>query len=321
MSLDDENFNTKKKLILQSKMLTKVAKERGLAIKIPDTTMEEEFIVKIHDLPGVTSLNGEYCSCTSNAALLEVGRSCKDLESFNVFEVFRDISHEALQNTLQSLKKLKRLNMLDKFGTSGDAVDDSTLETIADNCKELEVLDLVGCIISDFGIQRLAQSLLRLKSLNLRACISLTNDGLTNMIKYLMNLKILNLSCIPHLEDRVLIEIAGRCENLTELHLDRSKHITDQAIIELAMELPRLKTIHLSCCANIGNQTLSALGKYSKELERISVSLCPNISDYGLKALLEGCSKLNYVECFRTKVTKGLLKRASKKYQYIKICH
>lgn len=42
-----------------------------------------------------------------------------------------------------------------------------------------------------------------------------------------------------------------------------------------------------------------------KELEKILATHCPNVFDDGLKALIEGCSKLKYVNCFWTSVTEG----------------
>merc|ERR1712223_109710 len=97
----------------------------------------------------------------------EVGENCQELESLDVDILFFNISQDTLHCTLKNFKMLKRLNL----GFLGVRVNDSTLELIGAHNKELEQLDLTDCQqISDSAIQRLAQSLPGLKSLNLSWC-------------------------------------------------------------------------------------------------------------------------------------------------------
>merc|ERR1712223_1448404 len=142
-------------------------KERGLVLEIPRETEEQDFIAKLHNLPGVTSLNSKYGLYMSNAALLEVGRNCKDLASLSVDWLFRNVSRKPLHKTLKCLKKLRRLSLQTLFLKSKDIVNDSTLKIIGAYNKELEDLDLTCSYeTSDSGIRRLTQSLQSLKRLN-----------------------------------------------------------------------------------------------------------------------------------------------------------
>ena len=243
LNFDDDKFRIKKQLIAQSKMLKKFVNEKGLVLKISRKTKEKEFIAKLQNLPGVRSLDSEYgFHNMSNAALVEVGRNCKNLASLYVGMFFPDISQKPLFNTLSNLRKLKRLSFKNLNSNSRNRVNDLTLEIIGANNKELEDLDFTDCQnISDSGIEKLMQSFQSLKSLNLTRCISLSNEGLIAMVNSLMSLKTLNLNDIAHLEDRVLKEIAGRCKSIIDISLRGCEVITDEGIIGLAKNLRNLK--------------------------------------------------------------------------------
>lgn len=85
------------------------------------------------------------------------------------------------------------------------------------------------------------------------------------------------------------------CPHLCEL-------ITDNGISKLATNLQCLKRFDLKSLENIGNSSLHGFSKYSKKLQNTHVVFRPSASNDGLKALLEDCSKLKYIDSYRTNV-------------------
>jgi len=307
--LNDEKFNENKNLLIRSKIITNIVKERGLGLSLNKSMKEEEFILKLRNLPNVKSMKFGRNVYFSDTMLRGIGTLCKHLQCLDLSSVSKlalRYSIDELEGTLESLKKLKRLNLVYH-------VTDNTLDVIGSNNRALEHLNLSYCHeISEFGLQKLTKAIPGLKTLRLAFCTKISNDGITNVVKILNDLKVLSLDSCRQVEDQLLFQITKSCKNLIELNLNWCNLITNHGIIEIAKHLHSLRIIRLRGCKNIGDSSLFAFGSHQTKIEKIDINYCENVSNDGLKALLQGCSKLKAVNCCDSKITKAFTETLNK---------
>eukprot|EP00794_Sanderia_malayensis_P008076 gene8076-8940_t len=160
--------------------------------------------------------------------------------------------------------------------------------TLLQKCKDLEVVILKGCTLSDMEIRALASNP-KLVGLNMAMCDGVTTDGLKLLAKNCNRIKELNVGwtkltaddCIligkefPGLEkldisgmketmtDQVLIALMGFCKNLTCIDLSDSPLIGATSIDTLITN-DKLEKIALSRCYNIPASSISSIATLKK---------------------------------------------------------
>lgn len=138
-----------------------------------------------------------------------------------------------------------------------------------------------------------------LKSISLKGCLSVSNQGLLNLCETTGFHDSFNLECafdLPHLIDFKLVKVISNSPYFQNvLQLDLSKYpyndideIVSQLVLKGRDTYLRIKSLLLDSTriTDIGLQFIS-VSKNLKQLKRISIEGCPLIFDKGISYLLE----------------------------------
>jgi len=210
IGFDDKDFYHKKNLISKSKIITRLAKERGLDFVLFYFINEDEFIIKLRNLPGVRYLNLGLVRSPSDATMLEIGRTCVDIDSLALDDMPFRISNQVLHGTLRKLKKIKKLSL---FGSQ--QANDQTMVEIGSHNKELEDLNVGSCHnITDEGIYSITTNLQNLRKINLVFNKNITDESLEAFGRHSKYLDEIDLTYCPNVSDAGLKELFEGCLEL-----------------------------------------------------------------------------------------------------------
>lgn len=183
----------------------------------------------------------------------------------------KSISSLALRYTMVScnfihhiLPQLLHLHLLSLSHCSN--VDDSTCFQLG-SCKNLRILDISFCHISDLGIRGLASTLFNLQELDLTGSLGhISSRGLRNL-QSLQALSWLSLAHCENVADRGLHELACSARSLAFLSLKGCVQVTVTGIEVIGRELCGLKELVLIQCYEITDAVASVL----KNMPRIEL--------------------------------------------------
>ncbi|KAK4379435.1 hypothetical protein RND71_001297 [Anisodus tanguticus] len=201
----------------------------------------------------------------------------------------------------RNLQILKLVSCID--GLYNSMVSDIGLTILAQGCKRLLKLELVGCEGSYDGIKAIGQCCQMLEELIL--CDHRMDGGWLSALSYCSNLKTLKLQCCKVLDSSPgLDEHLGSCSTLEELHLHqcqlRDKEGVralflvcgtvrelvfgdcwglDNTIFSAASVCRSLRILSLEGCSLLTTEGLDLVVQSWKELERLKVVSCNNIKD------------------------------------------
>jgi F-box/leucine-rich repeat protein 2/20 len=173
------------------------------------------------------------------------------------------------------MKRVKTLTFRFREGHFMKNKNDSSLVRIAENCSQLEQLDISQCtLLTDAGLERITKGCPMLKSLNISKCIQITETGLKSSIARLPLLTSLKLG----------YKGDGSFECSTS--------VTDSVIRIIAQNLPMLKELYISESHKITDSSMVSIAEGCSQLEVLDISFCEQITDVGLKSIAGGCAML-----------------------------
>ncbi|XP_071693174.1 F-box protein SKP2A-like [Rutidosis leptorrhynchoides] len=164
---------------------------------------------------------------------------------------------------------------------------DSAVETIANNCHELEDLDLSKSFkLSDRSLYALAHGCPNLTKLNISGCSSFSDTALAYLSGYCKKLKILNLcGCVKAASDKALKAIGYNCGQLQSLNLGWCEEVGDSGVTSLAYGCHDLRALDLCGCLLITDDSVIALANNCLHLKSLGLYYCQNITDRAIYAL------------------------------------
>lgn len=112
-----------------------------------------------------------------------------------------------MNNMVLSLApKFTKLRVLNLRQDNKPLLDDNAVETIANNCHDLEDLDLSKSFkLGDRSLHALARGCPKLIKLNISGCSAFSDRALEFLCSYCRNLKVLNLcGCVKAASDSAL---------------------------------------------------------------------------------------------------------------------
>lgn len=112
--------------------------------------------------------------------------------------------------------------------------------------------------LTDEGIASIA-SCQALEKLDLKGCVSISDDGLTALF--------------PHIQ------------TLTWLDISSCRRITHKGLLAVARHLPNLRHLSMAQCTGVGNTGLAVLGAAQVPLSYLNVSACSRVTGTGVAAL------------------------------------
>eukprot|EP00899_Mesostigma_viride_P027036 jgi/Mesvir1/7517/Mv19272-RA.1 len=175
--------------------------------------------------------------------------------------------------SLLGLACCRRLRSLNLAGCAAD-VDDPTLAAVAASCRELEVLDVTLCHVTDESIAVVAQ------------CCPGLQELTANQVK--------------QVTDASLEQLAQHCPRLRRLSLDRSS-VTDDGITPIALQCPDLCLLSVNDCQGVTDASLIMLAEQCPALEYLGLSALDHVTDAGMIAVARGCPALRGLELAQTR--------------------
>jgi hypothetical protein len=181
-----------------------------------------------------------------------VSKSWKSLTSICLEEV--DLSAERQRNRRELIRYSASFPFLKILNLDGwSTITDSDVEYISERCQALQRLNLGGCWqITDATLYILGmiyvvemlifkgENCFNLRSLSLRGCPKITNDGLAVLAKSCSLLESLNLSKCTQITSEGLIQLALYCPFIIELDLSYFKLGRIQFGLERFTQLEKL---------------------------------------------------------------------------------
>ncbi|KAJ0088609.1 hypothetical protein Patl1_32899 [Pistacia atlantica] len=217
--------------------------------------------------------------------------SLQNLESLNL-NGCQKISDKGIEIITSACPKLKVFSIYWNVRN----ISDKSLQLVADNYQEIESLNLTRCVkLTDGGLQKILLKCSSLKSLNLYALSSFTDEAY-NKISLLSHLRFLDLCGAQNLSDEGLACIA-KCKNLVSLNLTWCVRITDVGVIVLAQGCTSLEFLSLFGIVGVTDKCLEVLSSFcSKMLTTLDVNGCVGIKKRRRDELLQ---LFPYLRCFK----------------------
>ncbi|KAL2889471.1 cyclic nucleotide-binding domain-containing protein [Ceratocystis lukuohia] len=167
-------------------------------------------------------------------------------------------------------------------------------------CPKLKKLNLSYCKhITDRSMAHLAlHASSRLESLTLTRCTTISDAGFHSWASFrFTNLTHLCLADCTYLSDNAIAALVNAAKNLTHLDLSFCCALSDTSTEVVALGLPRLKELRLAFCGSaVSDGSLGCVALHLNKLEGISVRGCVRVTGGGVESLLEGCSKLKWLD-------------------------
>ncbi|KAG6671723.1 hypothetical protein I3842_16G017800 [Carya illinoinensis] len=166
-------------------------------------------------------------------------------------------------------------------------LEDHAVETIANCCHDLQVLDLSKSFkLSDSSLYSLAHGCPNLSKLNISGCSAFSDSALAYLASFCHKLKVLNLcGCVKAASDRALQAIGCYCSQLQSLNLGWCDNVSDVGVMSLAYGCPDLRTLDLCGCVRITDDSVIALANRCLHLRSLGLYYCQNITDRAMYSL------------------------------------
>ncbi|ERE68333.1 F-box/LRR-repeat protein 20 [Cricetulus griseus] len=239
--------------------------------------LPKELLLRIFSFLDVVTL----CRCAQVSRAWNVlALDGSNWQRIDLFDFQRDIEGRVVENISKRCGGfLRKLSLRGCLG-----VGDNALRTFAQNCRNIEVLNLNGCTKTTDAILEVAR------------CSQLTDVGFTTL--------------------------ARNCHELEKMDLEECVQITDSTLIQLSIHCPRLQVLSLSHCELITDDGIRHLGNGAcahDQLEVIELDNCPLITDASLEHL-KSCHSLERIELYDCQqITRAGIKRLRTHLPNIKV--
>ncbi|RAL54027.1 hypothetical protein DM860_004498 [Cuscuta australis] len=223
---------------------------------------------------------------TSEDGLKYVADNCETVQELEL-HCCEDFSLKGISGC-RNLQILKLVGNLDGFYSS--MVSDIGLTILAQSCRRLVKLDLVGCEGSYDGIKAIGQCCHMLEEFML--CDHRMDGGWLSALSYCQNLKTLKLrSCKTVDLSPGPDEHLGYCLSLEELHL-QCCHLRDQQSLRaLFIVCTSVRELTIEDCWGLDNNAFSS-SSVLRSLKALSLVGCSLLTTEGLDSVIESWREL-----------------------------
>ncbi|XP_058416828.1 F-box/LRR-repeat protein 20 isoform X2 [Diceros bicornis minor] len=246
--------------------------------------LPKELLLRIFSFLDVVTL----CRCAQVSRAWNVlALDGSNWQRIDLFDFQRDIEGRVVENISKRCGGfLRKLSLRGCLG-----VGDNALRTFAQNCRNIEVLNLNGCTKTTD-----AEGCPLLEQLNISWCDQVTKDGIQALVRGCGGLKALFLKGCTQLEDEALKYIGAHCPELVTLNLQTCLQITDEGLITICRGCHKLQSLCASGCSNITDAILNALGQNCPRLRILEVARCSQLTDVGFTTLARNCHELEKMD-------------------------
>ncbi|KAL4558158.1 hypothetical protein LXL04_036356 [Taraxacum kok-saghyz] len=226
-------------------------------------------------------LNLNVCQKISDKGIEAITAATSSLKIFSIYWNVR-VTDVGISHLVKNCKHIVELNL---SGCKG--ISDKSLQMVGDNYECLELLDITRCIkITDGGLQHIMTKCSGLKSLNLYALSSFTDEAYKKL-SLLGNLRFLDLCGAQNLSDEGVFSIA-KCKNIRTLSLTWCVRVTDVGVIAIAKGCTSLEYLSLFGIVGVTDKSLEVLSEFcSNTITTLDVNGCIGIKKRSREELLQ----------------------------------
>ncbi|XP_019057012.1 PREDICTED: F-box protein SKP2A-like [Tarenaya hassleriana] len=177
-------------------------------------------------------------------------------------------------------------------------LEDNSVEAIANNCHELQDLDLSKSFkLSDRSLYDLSRGCPNLTKLNISGCTSFSDTGLAYLTNSCRKLKALNLcGCVKAATDNALQAIGRNCSQMQSLNLGWCDDISDDGVMSLAYGCPDLRTLDLCGCVRITGDSLPlTFYRNQQGVSTRGLMLCQYVFKANVEVTLDGDNQSDHI--------------------------
>ena len=228
----------------------RAAKMRHLDISPCNAAIKSSYLNRlITCCSGLESVNLSLCKEVTKAALTQLGRQCRNLQSLDL-SVTR-VTDKALVSLAENCSTLVRLNLracslitdeaiiaISQFSPSltfvdisltGARVTDAAVIALTLNCPSLVELNASSCNITDAAVTAVAQNCLEMESIDLSYCCQITDSGVLDLVERRSTMRTLSLKGNSNITDLSVTAVAQSCLLLEQMELSFCQGVTEAA--------------------------------------------------------------------------------------------
>ncbi|KAG9509781.1 F-box/LRR-repeat protein 2, partial [Fragariocoptes setiger] len=228
------------------------------------------------------------CRSVTDSSIDIFANNCRNLEEINLDDC-KQLTDRSCLSLANYCPRLTSLNI------ASCEVTDESLIALGTNCKNLQHIDISGCNkITGAGIRALADGCPKLRSFISIACTNtaVNNESLQYLASKCKQLRTINLNACSSITDEAVIALSENCDDIVNCCLSKCTNIADQSLIALSQHCPKLKTLGLIGCNLLTDAGFQALTRGCKYLENLDLEGCVQITDQTLYYLTLNCLKL-----------------------------
>ena len=284
--------------------------------RLPPENITEEW-VKDNLNSKVTKINFANCYWLSKDLVSKLGRLDPNLKIISLRNL--DLSNYIVENIIVNCKNLEELDISNCTGLTngileiigekgkslinlnvtnlGEGVNDAELISMGYKSKNLKKLNLSrNQNITDKGIKGIFCHGIKLESIDLSGCLSLTNAGLKTLFEYTADtLKEIYLNFLPKITDEGFGGLSN-CKNLVNIEIMGNS----SDLGGIVSGFSKLVTVNLSGCAKLNDNDAMSIISNNSNLRILRASNCTLLSNVVLEFILEKPTQLMLLEINRT---------------------
>ncbi|XP_078320617.1 F-box/LRR-repeat protein 4-like [Crassostrea virginica] len=179
----------------------------------------------------------------------------RTLERLNLYRLL--VEKGSLIKVLSVSPNLRHLNLgSSRIPESGL---DSVMEVIGSNCKRLISLDLWRCRLTEEGLNDIADNCSELQELDVGWCPNLRSGTgcFTDLVKKCPNIKKLYLTANRTICNEDLIAISKHCPNLEQLDILGTSNVHRESVYSVLTSCRKLIFLDVSFCGNVDEDTIN----------------------------------------------------------------
>lgn len=273
--------------------------------------LEDEGLIKIfcRKFPTLTVLNLSLCKRLTDESMVKIIGD----DTFRNLEVLElggccAITNNTLEAISRRLRKLRKLNLRSCRQITDQGIGyisgqlrlwsavNPQSESISGNF-DLEYLGLQDCQkLSDDALKNVSCGLLKLKSINLSFCASVTDSGLKFLAK-MPSLIELNLRSCDNISDIGIAYLSDGGSKVLSLDVGFCDKVTDQALVNISQGLYQLQSLSLNACM-ISDNGIGKIVRTLHDLNTLNIGQCSDITDLGLSLIGNHLKNLTRIDLY-----------------------
>ncbi|KAI5779526.1 hypothetical protein EDC01DRAFT_670516 [Geopyxis carbonaria] len=245
------------------------------------------------DMPELHHLSLQHAGRATDEVLRHYAKNLRKLTSFHIQGAFL-VSRQAYIKFVEEVgPRLKALTISSTARTNL-----AVIQAIADNCKNLEHLNLPALTRFDDECLKVLSGMTNLKSLDISHAAELHDDAVVEVLNSIgSGLESLNISGNPLLSAPTASSIHACCAKLRVLNINECELLGDTEIYDLFTNWGKNKglvELHMMRLIGLGDLAVQAVAQHSGEkLEVLDINSCHLITKEGLLAVLHDCRRLS----------------------------